>query len=372
MKRILINAYSAKIGGGRTYLINLLENLPKHNDLRIFVFAEECLNVASDPRTTLLHTRFPTRNPISRFLWEFFLLPFELYKRDIDILFCPGGIVNTAWLPKNCKVVTMFRNMLPFDTHALTNHRGPSFKFKNYLLRRSMLRSMAQADLVIFISHYARGIVERLIEVRSGVTIPHGISAHFTVSDVDINVPKLPFDGKYILYVSRFEPYKRHLELVKAYALLPEDIRSEYKLLIVGGAETKEGELVRKYINENNLLNNVVLLGEYSYLELPALYKNASLFMFASICENCPNILLEAMGAGTPIVCSDQQPMPEFGGDALVYVSSDDPTLMSSKVVELLHNPALRREYSKKSSDQAKKYSWKTTAKRTWESIFSL
>lgn len=372
MKRILINAYSAKIGGGRTYLTNLLENLPEHKDVRIFVYADEDLVVVCDHRVTLLRTKFPTRNPFSRLLWEFFLLPLELYKRDIDILFCPGGIVNTACFPKKCKVVTMFRNMLPFDSHALGNHRGLSLKFKNKLLRRSMLRSMARANLVIFISHYARGIVERLINIRSGVTIPHGISANFSVSGVDINKPKLPFDGSYILYVSRFEPYKRHMELVKAYALLPESIRLKYKLLIVGGAETKEGELVRKYINDNNLHESVVLMGEHPYLELPALYKSASLFIFASVCENCPNILLEAMGAGAPIVCSDHQPMPEFGGDALVYVSPDDPILMSSRMIELLQDPALRQEYSKKSSDQVKKYSWEITAKRTWESILSL
>ena len=68
-------------------------------------------------------------------------------------------------------------------------------------------------------------------------------------------------------------------------------------------------------------------LGSSPHDELPALYASADACVFASSCENLPNILLEGMASGLPIACSDRGPMPELLGDAAVYFN---PELQSS------------------------------------------
>lgn len=366
--KVVINAFSAKVGGGKTYIYNLLQNLPEEH-VQVYVFGYDDLDQFQSNNVRRVRIKFPVYNPVLRLFWERFILPIWLARLQADLLFCPGGIVNTK-PPAGCRVVTMFRNMLPFDDQALAGSGSVWLRLKNYLLKKRMLVSMASADLVIFISDYARGVVEAHIPIKDAVTIPHGIGDNFFVSTEALGRPPLPFTGKYILYVSRFEFYKRHLQLVNAYGQLSDSIRDQYKLLIVGGGGGKASQDVHDYIAKKGLESSVFLLGEYSYTELPALYKHASLFTFMSACENCPNILLEAMGAGVPIVSSDYDPMPEFGGDAVRYVSPDDPQHLSVVLAETLNDSVLLDRLSVGVAERSLRYKWSRTATLTWDVLF--
>jgi len=262
--------------------------------------------------------------------------------------------------------------MLPFDKSELASSGDALLRLKNFFLRRAMLRSMASADLVIFISNYAKGIIEDHIVVKNSVTIPHGVGERFFVSNVKLPRPDLSFSEDYILYVSRFEFYKRHLEVVKAYSLLGDELKAKYKLVLVGGSDGGVAAAVRNYIDEHCLGGFVILLGDYPYEKLPALYKHSSLFVFASACENCPNILLEAMGAGVPVLCSDYDPMPEFGGSAVTYISPDDPEGLARQIETSLSD---KEELVKRSLDVAahsQRYKWEDTARYTWNAIFGM
>ena len=365
-KRILINGFSARVGGGKTYIKNLLARLPQ-GDFEIYLYLPADFEIPADSRAKKLTTGWPTNNPFSRLIWEKFILPDELKKHQIDVLFCPGGIVNTT-PPQGCKAVTMFRNMLPFDSRSLFSQSTFFERLINVLRKRAMLKSMTRADLVIFISNFARKVIESQAKIRRGVTIPHGISKQFLVAEQKLDRPKLPFDGPYLLYVSRFEFYKRHLEVVKAFEMLPVSMRSRYKLLLVGGTELAAGERVKSYIQERGLSSEIILMGEYPYAALPALYKNAEVFIFASACENCPNILLEAMGSGTPIVCSNYEPMPEFGGQAVTYMNPDSPEDISRQIQIVLSETEGRQLDL---MAQAAKFNWEWTASETWKLLLA-
>ncbi len=360
-RRILINAFSAKLGGGKTYINNLLQRLPL-GDFHILIFAADDVTIPNDPRLQRMQTSWPTDNPIFRSWWEKFYLPFLLRKEKIDILFCPGGVLSTP-KSKHYKIITMFRNMLPFDPQILASSDSLYEKVRGFLRKRMMLKSMTSADSVIFISHFARKVIESLVQIKNPVTIPHGISSQFNVSDQNLPRPQLPFAEDYILYVSRFEFYKRHLEVVKAYELLPKEVRSRYKLLLVGGTDLPYGQQVLAYVKQQELTQFVIFLGEYPYGQLPALYKNAGLFIFASTCENCPNILLEAMGSGVQILCSNYEPMPEFGGAAVQYMNPDSSTDISQKIQLALSTGSSAAELKA----QAAKFSWDLTAEKTWK-----
>lgn len=368
--RILINAFSAKVGGGKTYINNLLARLPK-GDYKIYLFLPDDFIVPKDCRLTVLKTKWPTRNPIARFIWEKLFLPGTLLKLDIDILFCPGGMVNTPTM-KNRKTVTMFRNMLPFDYRISFSSATFIEKIINILKKKAMLRSMIKADFVIFISNFARKVIEDQTPIKNAVTIQHGISEQFFVIDKKCERPALPFEGAYILYVSRFEFYKKHLELVQAYQKLPKYLQVQYKLLLVGGTDLPAGQKVLQYVKEHKLQDFVFFLGEYPYSDLPGLYKNASLFVFASACENCPNILLEAMGAGVPILCSNYEPMPEFGGRAVTYMNPDSPEDISRHIEICLNEKNNSKTEQNEMRLQAEKFNWDQTAEKTWKLLLSL
>ena len=74
--------------------------------------------------------------------------------------------------------------------------------------------------------------------------------------------------------------------------------------------------------------------GEIPYKELHQQYQQADIGVFASSCENMPNILLETMASGLPIACSKKGPIPEVLGKDGVYFDSEEPvnTFIGSSV----------------------------------------
>lgn len=368
---ILINAYSARLGGGQTYLKNLLDNLPSHPDLKIYLYVPDSLVLPASTAITRLTTRWPTQNPLLRAVWEKFVLPLTLKKLNIDVFFCPGGVVGTR-APKQCKTITMFRNMIPFDEGVYKKIPYGLQRLRNWMLARVMLKSMTAADLVIFISNYARTVIEKQTVLKKAVTIPHGIPTHFRQSKEGLSRPKFLPENNYILYVSKFDFYKHQYEVVSAYAKLPEDYRKQYSLVLVGGVDAIEYPRVLELIKEKSLSEQVHILGSVPYEELPAVYRFAYINIFASSCENCPNILLEAMSAGRPVLSSNVMPMPEFGGESVIYFSPYSADDLYEKMISLLSNEQLVHDHSTMVAQQSLLFDFPKTAIKTWSEIYNL
>lgn len=369
--KVVINAFSARLGGGQTYLRNLLAYMPERDDLEVLVYAPTELDLPNHPQLRRMVTRWPTTNPLLRALWERLVLPRILQREQADVLFCPGGVVATT-PPTGCRVVTMFRNMIPFDPSTCKNIPWGLQRLRNVILKRVMLKSMANADLTIFISDHARGVIEAMARIKNPVTIPHGISRAFQSFDQALERPSFLPEGEYLLYVSRFDVYKHHYEVVSAYARLPDALRRRFGLVLAGEADLPEAVRVRQLIERLDLGERVRLLGSIAYSELPAVYQHAYLVLFASSCENCPNILLEALGSGRPVLSSNVMPMPEFGGDAVAYFSPFDPDDILKTMQKVLTDNDYAQHLAAAAARRSARYDWESTAKATWAHIFRL
>jgi hypothetical protein len=120
---ILINALSARLGGGQTYVKKLLEHIPEDFSGCIYVIAPEDLQFSTEDLSV---KRFPVptliiKSVIFRTFWEIVFLPHLIRKLDVSVLFCPGGLLNLIRLD-HCKTVVTFQNMLPFDTSQLKKY----------------------------------------------------------------------------------------------------------------------------------------------------------------------------------------------------------------------------------------------------------
>ncbi len=370
--KILINAYSARQGGGQTYLINLLQYLPVESDIEIFLLAPPSLELPDNIKgVQRLNTNFPVENPFLRALWERFRLPTLLRRVKADVFFCPGGTVG-AKAPRECKTVTMFRNMLPFDLKQRKKYPLGYDRLRNWILNRVMLRSMQQADLVIFLSNFAHDAIEKIARgsLKKSVVIPHGINPHFRVQPGEIlPCPSwLPSEG-YLLYVSTLDVYKAQIELLQAYAILKEKRPTKEKLVFVGAENDRYGKKVRKEIEKLGLKNEVIVAGSIPYDQLPAVYHHALINIYASETENCPNILLEALAAGRPVVSSNRGPMPEFGGDATIYFDPSEPLDLAEKLISIIDDSVRKEQLSLLAYERSQIYEWQKSAQLTWNAI---
>ena len=373
---ILINAISARLGGGQTYVKKLLEHIPEDFSGRVYVIAPEDLQFSTE-HTVVTRISVPTliiKSVIFRTFWEFIFLPQLVRKLKVSVLFCPGGLLNLSRLD-HCKTVVTFQNMLPFDTSQLKKYGVGYSWLRNRLLKKKLLNSMNKADLVIFISEFANQFIENLLgrPLKNSIVIPHGIDKIFYRNQFDsINLPDTFIPGKYLLYVSALDVYKSQCEVVLAYSLLRERYENLPPLFLIGYQFPKYTKQVQATIDKCNLNSLVILINHMDYSSLPAVYKNSLVTIFMSQTENCPFILLEAMASGRPLVVSNMQPMPEFSKESVLYADPQNPEDIADKIEMFLENEKLRTEYAKKAEKLAYQFDWNYSATKTWQSIISL
>ncbi len=374
-RKVLLNALSARRGGGQTYVVNVLRFLPEEASAEVFVLAPHSLPLPTDRRNIKkVPVNWPVENPFVRAAWEKVYLPKLVRALKAEVLFCPGGIIGAS-LPPGCKGVTMFRNMVPFDPVQRQKYPLGYMRMRNWILKRVMLRSMLQADLVICVSDFARKVLEEHAHapLKNTVVIPHGVNLHFGNSaGADLHRPGwLPAED-YLLYVSNVDFYKAQVEVVQAYALLKQRRETREKLVLVGPEFPDYARKVRAEIHRLGLKCDVLLTGRVPYDEMPGSYHHALLNIFASECENCPNILLEAMAAGRPLLVSNRPPMPEFAGDAAVYFDPRSPHELADKLASVLENPLRMKELAARAMERSLLYDWRRTARLTWKAIEEL
>ncbi len=369
-----IDASNISYGGGLTHLVQML-SVAKPIDsgvASVHVWASEG-TAKKLPKFDWLVTHTPSwcNAGLIRRMWaQQFELPSLVKGAGCSVLFSPGGT-----LPAHCQVpmVTMSQNMLPFEPdRAALFGRWSWLKLKMRLLRITQGRSFRRAQGVIFLTQYAQKVVTTALGRLAGATalVPHGIESRFLMCPRPQR-PVVAFASSSLrlLYVSIQAPYKHHVELMQAVS----DLRAQGRLVMlqmVGGNPGAYGEeVLRKRVELDPDQAFLQDLGHVDFDKLHELYKQADAFVFASSCENLPNILIEAMAAGLPIACANRGPMPEVLSDAGVYFDPESPKSIAEAIAQLGDNPALRAELAHRAWLRAKSYSWKRCARETFDFV---
>jgi glycosyltransferase involved in cell wall biosynthesis len=288
----------------------------------------------------LVHEKTLDKNLIYRLFWQRFILPKRLKNRLCDILFSPGGSVSCNFSPS----VTMSRNMLPFENRQLKYKNN---KLRLFLLRRLQLRSFKHATGIIFLSKYAKNTIFPLIrkdQLKNLEIIPHGVHKRFSC-ERKVQKPIACYSETnplQLLYVSHCHQYKNQINLLNAAAKLfkvgyPVSIK-----FIGGGSQHSINELRSAIEKEDPAGKFASYLGEVSHDELPRFYQDADVFVYASSCENFPNILMEAVCAKLPVICSNKSVMPEVMGNAADYFDPSDPNDIYNTLLRCIHSTTKR------------------------------
>ena len=119
------------------------------------------------------------------------------------------------------------------------------------------------------------------------------------------------FYKDFILYPSMIQFYKNQIEVFKAYEIFIEKYPDGPNLLFVGKGDENYLKKLEKCIGNSKYSNRVKILKNVTFEQMPTLYKKSKFIIFASMSENCPNILLESLSFGKAILCSKKYPMPE-------------------------------------------------------------
>jgi glycosyltransferase involved in cell wall biosynthesis len=263
--------------------------------------------------------------------------------------------------------------MQPFDIEELRRHGWSAAAARLWLLRRVQIRSFRRADGLIFLTRYAKDAVMSVVKSVAGRTtiIPHGVDARF-LRPPSPQIPMSEYRSERpcrILYVSIINVYKHQWYVAEAVARL----RAAglcVALDLVGPARPGPLARLRRTLDRVDPEGRFIrYLGPVPHRELPELYAAADLCLFASSCENMPNILLEGMAAGLPVACSNRGPMPEVLGDGGVYFDPEDPEDIARALRELIESEELRVRLSRRSNERARQYTWERCAADTLDFV---
>jgi len=166
-----------------------------------------------------------------------------------------------------------------------------------------------------------------------------------------------------LLFVGRHEPRKGLLELLKAYRLLRKT-GCDCRLLVVGtGPQEREA---RRYVATRRL-QGVEFLGRVSDAEKAQLFRTADIFVSpATGGESFGIVLLEAMAAGAPIVCSDihgYKGVVRRGREGLL-VPPRRPKPLAGAIATLLNDEPRRRAMGAAGQLRAEEFSWPRVTER--------
>jgi glycosyltransferase involved in cell wall biosynthesis len=266
--------------------------------------------------------------------------------------FAPAESTGFPTPQPGIRVVRMLRNMLPLDaaeTAKFAIHRYPFTRLRIALLRSAIRRGLPRADRTIVISSYSLVVLDRLVSLRDTVLVRHGIDS--SAANSSVLASKAVTDGPFVLYVSASFPYKHHLELIEAHEIAAARCPGLPELVLAGPLPGYYGRLVRRRVERSKA--KVRLLGEVDGTTARALMVSAEALLFGSTCECCPNILLEYLAAGRPILSSSAGPMPEIGGDAVAYSDPERPEIWAADLLRLLQNPELAGDLAHRASTRA-------------------
>jgi len=366
-----IDAANLRRGGGVTHLAELLRAAQPdaHGIDRVVVWGGKSTLKALDDRSWL-----DKRNPsaldkglIKRTIWQRFCLSKAALDAGCDMLFVPGGSYAGSFQP----MVTMSRNLLPFEMSELLRYGTSFFTLKMLLLRFTQSHSYRNAAGLIFLTEYARLIVSGVAGKLPGntCTIPHGLNPRFNqlpklqraITDYDDANPYR------VLYVSIIDLYKHQWHVVEAvFALRQKGF--PIVLDLVGPAYPPALKRLNEVIDRLDINRDWVHYhGAIPFNELHLRYAQADLGLFASSCENMPNILLETMASGLPIACSNRGPMPEVLENGGEYFDPEKTEEIISVLGKLIASPQLRTELAQVSYQNSQKYSWQNCGSSTFQ-----
>ena len=233
---------------------------------------------------------------------------------------------------------------------------SPSYEFGSRALRGYAQRLHGR----IAVSAAARHFIDRFFPGDYKV-IPNGVDVGRYANAVPI--ARWQDGTPNVLFVGRHEPRKGLLDLLKAHRILRKTGAQSRLLIVGGGPQEREA---RRYVATRGL-QGVEFLGRVSDDAKAQLFRTADVFASpATGGESFGIVLLEAMAAGTPIVCSDihgYKGVVRRGREGLL-VPPRAPRELAVAIDRLLSDPGLREQMGAAGQARAEEFSWpRVTAK---------
>lgn len=333
----LYNNFTGPGNYSRTLLSNLAEYYP---DNAYFLYTPRLTKNEETQfflNSALYNTQMPRRKGLP-LIWQRFSIKGDLKRQRIQLFHglnqtLPFGMSRTGIK----SVVTV---------HDLVFKRFPEqYSFPKRLALDLQLRyACREADHIVAISESTKRDLQQFYEVPPGKISVIYQSCHERYMQERSNKTlesvrqRYNLPENYILSVGAIIPRKNLSGVIKALSILPEEDR--LPLVVVGRGPRHRQQIQRQARRLG--LSEWIHFVRVRFNDLPAVYQNASLFVYPSFYEGFGIPILEALFSKVPVLTSNTSSLPEAGGPGAHLVDPHDPAAIAEGIRHLLSDTAYR------------------------------
>jgi glycosyltransferase involved in cell wall biosynthesis len=372
--RIVVDAVAVQGGGGRTYLLNIMDALAAssrvHDYVVVLTTRQRELAASMPAGVRTLVCRSAPASPWLRILWEQIVVPRILRRERADLLF---AAFNTAPLFTAVPVVLVAHSVnayselpIPWPSAMVLRHAG---------LRWLGRRSASVARRVVFVSQTAA----QFMGPKMGVPPERVRIVHYgwrPPQNGDAPSGPLALPDRYVLTVGDLLDHKNVETLLEAFDILVGQTNYPGDLVVVGGAQDASPAYAARLDAMHGRLRHrdrVHFAGRLAWADVLAAYRRADLFALPSLEETFGLPLVEAMGAGVPVVAADWRLNPagdsrrtnvgpEICGEVAEFFDPEDPAALADAMRRILEHPARRDALAREGPIRAAQFSWERAA----------
>lgn len=348
------------VGGTETYarrLTKALGTLDSENEYVVFVNRDSAeLDITPAANFRRVVCPFMATRRSVRYAWEQGVLPLQLRRLAPDIVHSLGYVGPLA--ASGRQVVTVH------DLNFL-GHRGRHSALDRRAFGWFVQRTVMRADRVIAVSEFSRSeIIKHMHVPADKITVVHqaGNDA-FTSDSVDAPPSELVqnVSRPYILAFSALSAHKNVNRLLAAFDRVSSFV--PHTLVLVGHLPDKATDIRAEIDQTSNA--RVHFTGFVEDADLVALMRGASLVAYPSLYEGFGLPVLDAQNAGVPVACSSAGSLPEVAGDGAYFFDPLSVDEIAEGLKRCLLNMDLRANLVERGYDNARRFSWENTARKT-------
>lgn len=366
-RSVAIDASRSKSGGAVAHVHGLLTGAdPRDFGIgRVHLWGYEGLFRAL-PELSWLTCHVPdvaTKSTVQQLLWQRYGLPNEIRAAGCSLVFNTDAGSVCPFRPG----VTLSQDMLSFEPGEARRFGVSKARLRLFLLRHVQTRSLRRAEGAVFLTHYARSVIEQATgPLEHSAVINHGVGEEFRSEREPGSRRQGPGAELRLVYVSNASYYKHQWNVIRAVKRLRTEGHA-VQLLLVGGGRGGPQRRLEDELRRSDPCREFVEQREFvPHDKIPGILGAQDVFVFASSCENMPITLIEGMAAGLPIACSSRGPMPEVLGDAGLYFDPEDVSSIAESLRVLLQDKSLRERLGGIARERARRFTWRRCAEETW------
>ena len=361
--RIAINLlpFRFELGGAGRFarsLVHEFARLDTVNEYTLFVtpFSASHFRTGAGRFSEVICSVNPN-NVLARIAWEQFVLPIQLLRSHIDILFTPSVSVPAFYTGR------MYTAILDIAYQRLPDKYPP---WRRAYVAAATWVAVHRSDLLCTISEFSRSEIQSSFHIgeKRIVLTRCGLDEAFLTDPAPEQKQKVAerytLPAKFILYVGAIEPGKNLDTLLRVFGQIVEDESRDEYLVLTGGLGWRKDHLEKNI--SKRMFGRLKFLPFVPQEDLPALYSLASCFAYLSSYEGFGLPVLEALACGVPVVASDLPPIREFASGIALLVDPRDDKRIKESILACLDAPDIKQFFRLKAPLAARRFTYEAAA----------